>query len=225
MNAARTEAIDEHGSIDAEPGSKPWAIAVRREAQSALNAREFSSKQLQSWMDLLRDHKGYRQLGDRKGRPFATFEAFCTERQPFGLGYHPGHIDQIIAERKEAEAKDLALMFDRKAINAGDGPLTKDESSNLDIIKVSSLSPGTSAEYLAARIARDHPEIHERMKAGEFKSVRRAALEAGILKPTVSLPLDPQRAARILVKHLPPADVKALIIELSRAAGFSITHD
>ena len=225
MNAARIEAIDEHGSIDAEPGSKPWAIAVRREAQSALNAREFSSKQLQSWMDLLRDHKGYRQLGDRKGRPFATFEAFCTERQPFGLGYHPGHIDQIIAERREAEAKDLALHFGDKTINAGTGPLTKAESAILDIVKISSFDGGNSPQYLAARIARDHPDILERMKAGEFKSVRQAALEAGIVKKSVSVPIDPQRAARILVKHLTPADVKALIIELSRAAGFSITHD
>ena len=32
------------------------------------------------------------------------------------------------------------------------------------------------ADYLTARIARDHPEILSRMKAGEFKSVRAAAL-------------------------------------------------
>lgn len=42
---------------------------------------------------------------------------------------------------------------------------------------------GTSSLYLTARIARDHPDIHERMKAGEFKSVRAAAIEAGIVKP------------------------------------------
>lgn len=47
----------------------------------------------------------------------------------------------------------------------------------------SSLSAGTSAQYLTARIARDSPEVHERMKAGEFKSVRQAAIEAGIVKP------------------------------------------
>ncbi len=39
---------------------------------------------------------------------------------------------------------------------------------------------GEDSEYLTRRIARDNPEILERMKAGEFKSVRAAAIEAGI---------------------------------------------
>ncbi len=41
----------------------------------------------------------------------------------------------------------------------------------------------TQADYLTRRIARDHPDILERMKAGEFSSVRQAALEAGIVQP------------------------------------------
>ena len=46
------------------------------------------------------------------------------------------------------------------------------------------LARGTTATaYLTARIARDHPDILERMKAGEFSSVRAAAIEAGIIKP------------------------------------------
>jgi hypothetical protein len=35
---------------------------------------------------------------------------------------------------------------------------------------------GTSAEYVAARIKRDAPEVFERMKAGESKSVRWASI-------------------------------------------------
>lgn len=38
-------------------------------------------------------------------------------------------------------------------------------------------------DYLTARIARDHPAIWERMKAGEFRSVRAAAIAAGIVRP------------------------------------------
>jgi DNA invertase Pin-like site-specific DNA recombinase len=40
---------------------------------------------------------------------------------------------------------------------------------------------GNSGDYLARRLARDRPDVLERMKAGEFKSVRAAAIEAGIL--------------------------------------------
>ena len=41
---------------------------------------------------------------------------------------------------------------------------------------------GNRSDYLVARIARDRPDILERMKAGEFASVREAAREAGIIK-------------------------------------------
>jgi hypothetical protein len=41
---------------------------------------------------------------------------------------------------------------------------------------------GNRSDYLIARIARDRPDILERMKAGEFTSVREAAREAGIIK-------------------------------------------
>jgi hypothetical protein len=43
--------------------------------------------------------------------------------------------------------------------------------------------------YLAARIKRDRPDIAERAEAGEFKSVRAAAIEAGIIKPLTPVDL------------------------------------
>ena len=41
---------------------------------------------------------------------------------------------------------------------------------------------GNRSTYLAARIARDAPEVFEKMKAGAFKSVRAAAKAAGVVK-------------------------------------------
>jgi hypothetical protein len=46
---------------------------------------------------------------------------------------------------------------------------------------------GNQASYLSARIARDYPDILERMKAGEFPSVRQAAIAAGIVKVPTAL--------------------------------------
>jgi hypothetical protein len=43
---------------------------------------------------------------------------------------------------------------------------------------------GTGAPYLAARLARDHPDILAKLEAGVFSSVRAAALAAGIVRPT-----------------------------------------
>jgi hypothetical protein len=41
---------------------------------------------------------------------------------------------------------------------------------------------GTSAQRLLRKMAREHPDVLDRYKAGEFKSVRAAAKEAGIVK-------------------------------------------
>ena len=42
---------------------------------------------------------------------------------------------------------------------------------------------GNNQQYLVAKVARDCPDVLERMKEGEFLSARSAAIEAGILKP------------------------------------------
>ena len=59
---------------------------------------------------------------------------------------------------------------------------------------VNSVPPkgGNASSYLARRLARDHPEIHAKLEAGEFKSVRAAAREVGMVKEKT--PLDHLRA-------------------------------
>lgn len=60
-----------------------------------------------------------------------------------------------------------------------------------------------SQAYLLRRLARDAPEILDRVKAGEFKSARAAAIEAGIIRPvpTVRLVDDPAKVAKMIQKH------------------------
>ena len=58
---------------------------------------------------------------------------------------------------------------------------------------------GTNASYLARRILRDRPDIHSRMLAGEFPSVRQAAIEAGIVRP----PTPVEQALKLLPKLTP----------------------
>ncbi len=43
------------------------------------------------------------------------------------------------------------------------------------------MQSGNRSQYLVNRIARDRPDILERMKAGEFAYVRQAAIAAGII--------------------------------------------
>lgn len=62
------------------------------------------------------------------------------------------------------------------------------------------------------RLARDAPDILERVKAGEFRSARAAAIEAGIIKPvpTIRLVADLNVVAAKLCQHLTPEQRHAL---------------
>lgn len=70
------------------------------------------------------------------------------------------------------------------------------------------LKKGNSKDRLAARIKRDHPDIAARVANGEFKSIRAAALEAGIVKPMRSIPVDtPEAAIRALLRVFTVTDL------------------
>lgn len=59
---------------------------------------------------------------------------------------------------------------------------------------------GNSQSYLLRRLARDAPKILEKVKTGEIKSARAAAIEAGIITPFPSLQLkDPAPTAEKLL--------------------------
>jgi hypothetical protein len=87
----------------------------------------------------------------------------------------------IIAERKTVEA--LAAKAEETPPLAVAGRPT-----NYDNVIISD-AQGNSATYLSRRIARDRPDILQRMKDGEFPSVRAAAIEAGIVKVPTALDL------------------------------------
>lgn len=57
---------------------------------------------------------------------------------------------------------------------------------------------GNRSAYLTARIARDRPDVLARMKQGEFRSVRAAAIEAGIIDPARQIEAQATRAVRRL---------------------------
>ena len=67
-----------------------------------------------------------------------------------------------------------------------------------------SVSRGETQTYLLRRLARDAPEVLERVKAGEFRSARAAAIEAGIIKPvpTIRVTSNMEAVAAKLCQHL-----------------------
>lgn len=76
---------------------------------------------------------------------------------------------------------------------AGHGEIGNGRADESRGDNVTSTERGNGQAYLLRRLARDAPEILERVKAGEFRSARAAAIEAGIIRPvaTVRLVDDP----------------------------------
>ena len=165
------------------------------------------------------------------GKTFATFEEFWRDITTKTLeewaelestykyihDIRPDLIEKLgYTDARARRAQEHAESLLGKIINAGPGPRTLEERSNSDNITINSTGKGTAAAYLTARIARDRPDILARMKAGEFPSVRAAALEAGIVEPTFSCPTDPVKAARRIRRHFTGDRLHRLIEELSK---------
>ena len=110
---AHIETLGNAGELNAPPGSRPWAIAVRLELQSALHDAAFNAQQLKAWRDLMKQFSGYHQLVDDRGQPFKTYEELCKAKPPFGLGYEPSDIDKIIQELASPNAKTFELNEDQ----------------------------------------------------------------------------------------------------------------
>lgn len=187
MNA-RVRLLDERGDLSAPPGTREWALAVRLEIQGLLKDAESSVRHVQRWLKAMQEHDGYRTLTDATGESFGTFRAFVVAAPPFGLGYEPGVIDHLL--REEHDRTVAEVLADAPALAEPHRP-PADKPKQIRVKQ-----HGTSADYLAARIKRDRPDIAERMKGGEFRSVRAAAIEAGIVRPPTPI----EQALKLLPK-------------------------
>jgi hypothetical protein len=113
---------------------------------------------------------------------FKSFEDFCREE----LGKTLEEVEQIMRGVRILQAQGvteptLAQVMDTVPDLAESRRPTKEEQGNKDSNGIL-IKGGNNRNYLAARLKRDHPGIVERVKAGEFKSMRAAAIEAGIVK-------------------------------------------
>jgi hypothetical protein len=143
---------------------------VRRAIQGHLSDIRSDARHLEVNLRVMSKRRGYRHLQDQAGENFSSFEAFCREPPPHGLGYDRAVIERIIKERKTAQAHARQAVRPAKPGRPAKGthcvPLSKGNN-----------------DRRVAQIARVRPDILERMKKGEFKSVRAAAIDAGIIKP------------------------------------------
>jgi hypothetical protein len=112
-------------------------------------------------VSLLHERHLYTKLLREDGKSFKGWTDFCLTPRPFGLGRSPQDIDAIIQEAKDP--KTIAEKTQPLAEHGGDRRSEEIQGNNVTL-----KSRGNSKEYRTARIARDAPDVFERMKAGDF---------------------------------------------------------
>jgi hypothetical protein len=213
---SKTSLLDEPGDIHAPPGSREWAIAVVRNIRYAVSQMDSDAESAGRWLKLAKEKGAPKALGyvsfelllakecqlnsevadaliqSKSGRTVGEaildVQARAKEAVPLKEHGRPKRNSdiKISNDGDVAKTQATALMEEteilRDQMPDGD-PATETK------VGVPTFNGKRNADYLTARIARDHPEILERMKQGQFKSVRAAAKEAGIVKDPTPLQL------------------------------------
>lgn len=181
---ARAAFSDPGGEVANAPvGTEAWAQRWRLELQAIVKDLSYQPERAERYFQQGRALKVWRLLNKRDGARFASLEEFCEYPEPWGLGTPWKTIRPFFI----ALHGTAVVAAQVKALNPH-GANQHGEDGGLDHIK--STQGGTSAEYLAARLRRDHPAIWEDLAAGKYMNVRAAARAAGIVKP-----VDPVAAA------------------------------
>lgn len=151
--------------------------------QMRAEAAESDCRKLCKSIEEVRTDNFWKNLSD-------TWENFCQEF----YGY-PAQWIEYVAEGykklgspdKPTTAKECLAVVEVAA--KADPAIKRKQGERTDLQphyhdnEVKPKRQGTSPEYLAQRIAEAAPEIHQKMLAGEYKSTRAAAIDAGIVKP------------------------------------------
>ena len=133
---------------------------------------------------------------------FKSFGEFCEAE----LNKTLDEVETICQGVRRLESRGATECTEEEAVQAAleSAPLGPGQGKRTDLQPLATstkLKRGScNASYLAARIKRDHPDIAKRIKEGEFKSVRAAAIAAGIVKPTWQATQDPQGVYRLYLK-------------------------
>lgn len=141
---------------------------------------------------------------------YERFEDFVTTPPTKGLGATIELVRDVVARDVEAlDALDQAM----KREPGGD---TRSTKAQTNVYNVHNERPAGNAEARALRkLRKDAPELHREVLKGNL-SAHAAMVQAGYRKRTITVPIDPQRAAATLKRHLDEHQLKELLTLLQQ---------
>lgn len=157
-------------------GKNAWNAPLWRRFVRAVDGKVFQNATVEEWLTA----EPWKGLGIE----LPTLRAILKENEAEGPGVikllaeHGCVLDNAVAGKQVEETEPTGP---HGGVRKGAGRGRKGEIQVYDVNLKS--KGGNRPAYLAGRLKRDHPEIAARVEAGEFRSVRAAAREAGIVKP------------------------------------------
>ena len=193
----RVSTLDEAGDLDAPPGTRAWAVAVRLEMQGLIKDRTSSAEHYATWRKIMEKYQGWRALTDAYGEPFASYAEFCKAPAPYGLGHDPVMIDTLMAERMTVQVLD---KLDRETQREPGRPTAKDKSLYIVQDYQGDAPTGNTRQRALRKLRKDAPELHARVIAGEV-SPNAAMIEAGFRRKSITIPADAPGAAQAIIRN------------------------
>lgn len=138
---------------------------------------------------------------------FGDFASFVGSARPDGLGIDLDTLRKLC--RDDPEARDI---IDRETQRPSGGD-RHSQTFNDNNVNTEQRPVGNSADQALRKLRADAPSLHGRVLAGEL-SPHAAMVEAGFRRKSITVPLDPERAAATLARHFDPDELTDLIVEL-----------
>jgi hypothetical protein len=163
----------------------------------------FAIRELPEYIKTLLDKGIWRdRIVKQTGRraQFENFQQFVESPLVDGLG---ASIEQIRSLcREDTESIDL---IDRELQRPPGGDKRSKEATSVNNVNVDRPQGNASATALR-RLRKDRSDLHAKVIAGEL-SAHSAMIEAGFRPKTITVPVDPQRAARAIQRHFTQDEV------------------
>lgn len=163
------------GNPDAPRGSREWATYFAFYAKQRAEDASRNVRNLQEVLGKLKEHEAH------KAFCLETWDEFCQRE----IGITAEQAEKVLAAPPDAT---VGAVLGKHGTNQH----TKKDGGEEVTLSPPLKERGNSADYLTARLTRDHPAIAEQVKSGAI-SARAGAIRAGIIRELS--PLEKAQAA------------------------------
>jgi hypothetical protein len=184
--------ISNESSLTGSPflGDSKLARQLAEKLRRAIRNERYLESEIRAKSENLRTSGAWKLCRKADGSTFTDWEEFVRHRDGLDAAKSP-RLHLVLAE-----AKDNPLAKPGAPAGNTNAALPKNKGA-IGTFESKPKRGTNQASYLARRLMRDAPGVFARLEAGEFPSVRQAAIAAGIVRVPTAIEKAGQAVARL----------------------------